>query len=109
MKEHFSEDEVVTTVSRLTRRKLTRFIDGDLIKPRQVQTGYVFGQIDIARLELLCDLSDDLGLDDYVLGIVISLLDQLHAARQDLITLARVIDTLPADLRVQITTAIKQG
>jgi chaperone modulatory protein CbpM len=43
----------------------------------------------IARLELLCDLSQDLDLDETGLGIVISLIDQLHAARQDLATLAR--------------------
>ena len=44
MKKHFSEDEVVTAVTRLTRRRLTQFIEVDLIRPHQAVSGYVFHQ-----------------------------------------------------------------
>jgi chaperone modulatory protein CbpM len=57
----------------------------------------------------LCDLSQDLDLEETALGIVISLIDQLHAARQDLAAIAQVIDALPVDLRSQIDTTLKQG
>ncbi|MDD8024708.1 MAG: chaperone modulator CbpM [Paracoccaceae bacterium] len=107
MTERFSEDEVVTTVGRLTRSQLVRFIESDLIKPQVDAGGYIFQRIDIARLELLCDLSQDLDLDETALGIVVSLLDQLHAARHDLATLAGAIDALPAELRSQIELALK--
>ncbi|MFC4215371.1 chaperone modulator CbpM [Pseudophaeobacter arcticus] len=109
MTDLFSEDEVVVTVTRLTRVQLARFIEGDFIKPQRHTDGYVFRPIDIARLELLCDLSQDLDLEETALGIVISLIDQLHAARQDLAAMAQVIDALPVDLRSQIDTTLKQG
>ncbi|MCZ4354563.1 chaperone modulator CbpM [Planktotalea arctica] len=109
MTDFFSEDEVVITVTRLTRVQLVRFIEGDFIKPQRHTDGYVFRPIDIARLELLCDLSQDLDLDETALGIVISLIDQLHAARQDLAAIAQVIDALPVDLRNRIDTTLKQG
>ena len=70
--------------------------------PSASEAGYVFRRVDIARLELLCDLSQDLELDETALGIVISLIDQLHAARQDLAALAGVIDALPEDLKARI-------
>ncbi|SLN24558.1 hypothetical protein PEL8287_01124 [Roseovarius litorisediminis] len=109
MTDRFSEDDVITTVTRLTRHQLVRFIEGELVKPQRDAGEYVFRRIDIARLEFLCDLSHDLELDEAALGIVISLVDQLHAARQDLNALARAIDILPPDLRASILAALKES
>lgn len=108
MTDRFSEDDVVTTVTRLTRRQLVRFIDGDLVKPQRATKGYVFRKIDIARLELLCDLSMDLDLDETALGIVISLIDQLHTARQDLVVMAQAVDKLPNELRASVMSSLGQ-
>ena len=108
MTDGFSEDEVVATVTRLTRRELVRFVEGDFVRPDRAAHGYVFRGIDIARLELLCDLSQDLEMDETGLGIVISLVDQLHAARQDIATMARAIDALPAELKAQLLDKMKR-
>lgn len=108
MTEFYSEDEVVVTVTRLTRSQLVRFIDAALVKPQRDTGGYIFRRIDIARLELLCDLSMDLDLDETALGIVISLLDQLHAARRDLAAMASAIDVLPPELRARISVALEK-
>lgn len=107
MTELLSEDEVIVRVTRLTRSQLVRFVGAALVKPQRDTGGYVFRQIDIARLELLCDLSVDLDLDETALGIVISLIDQLHAARQDLAAMARCIDLLPGDVQASIAVALK--
>lgn len=109
MTDKFSEDDVIITVTRLTRSQLIYFVEAQFVRPERSAAGYVFSPIDIARLELLCDLSMDLDLDETVLGIVISLIDQLHAARQDLVTVARVIDELPGDLRNRIASAINKN
>lgn len=109
MTDQFSEDDVITTVTRLTRSRLVRFIEFDLVRPQPAPRGYVFRRIDIARLELLCDLSDDLDLDETTMGIVVSLIDQLHAARLDAALMARAIDALPADLQSRISAAMKQA
>lgn len=109
MTDRFSEDDVVITVTRLTRSQLVRFIEGELVKPQRDADGYVYRRIDIARLELLCDLSQDLDLDETALGIVISLIDQLHAARQDLAVLAQAMDILPPELRASVVAALKQS
>lgn len=108
MTQFYSEDEVVVTVTRLTRSLLVRFVEAALVRPQRATGGYVFRQIDIARLELLCDLTVDLDLDEAALGIVISLLDQLHAARQDLAAMTGAITGLPEDLQVEIAAALKR-
>lgn len=107
MKDRFSEDEVVATVTRLTRRQLVRYVEVEFVKPQLAEHGYVFRRIDIARLELLCDLTEDLELDETALGVVISLIDQLHAVRQDMQTFARAIEALPADLRARVEAELK--
>jgi len=109
MTDGFSEDEVVANVTRLTRSELVRFVEGDFVRPVRAANGYVFRRIDIARLELLCDLSQDLEMDETGLGIVISLVDQLHAARQDLATMAQAIDGLPEDLKAQLLARLKRS
>lgn len=109
MTEFFSEDDVVAIVSRLTRSELVRFVEVSLVRPERGLGGHFFRRIDIARLELLCDLSHDLELDETALGIVISLIDQLHGARQDLLAVARAIHSLPADVQANIATALHGG
>ncbi|WP_340107434.1 hypothetical protein [Pikeienuella sp. HZG-20] len=107
MKDRFSEDEVITTVERLTRSQLVRFIEVEFVKPQKEGGGYVFRRIDIARLELLCDLSEDFEMDETALEVVISLIDQLHGARRDLLAMARAIDALPPDLRTRVEAALR--
>lgn len=102
MTDLYTEEDVIATVTRLTRTQLYHFVDSDLVQPRRDADGYVFRRIDIARLELLCDLSQDLDLDETALGIVISLIDQLHAARQELAAVAHAIDALPTDLQARL-------
>lgn len=108
MTDLFTEADVVATVTRLTRVQLYQFVQSDLVRPQRDASGYVFRRIDIARLELLCDLSQDLDLDETGLGIVISLVDQLHAARQELAAVARAIDALPADLQARLRAELKR-
>ena len=108
MTDRYSEDEVITTVTRLTRRQLVSFVESELVRPERGDAGYIFRRVDIARLELLCDLSHDLELDNTALEIVISLIDQLHAARQDLTAIARAIDKLPPELHSRVMMAMKQ-
>jgi chaperone modulatory protein CbpM len=109
MTERQTEDEIVATVTRLTRLQLWQFIEGDLVRPERRGGGYVLRRIDIARLELFCDLSQDLDLDDTALSIVISLIDQLHATRQELAAVAHAIDALPTDMQPWLTAELARG
>lgn len=59
-------------VSGLTRDRLADFLSTGVVLPLQDGLAPLFRQIDIARLRLLCELSDD--LDETALGIVISLI-----------------------------------
>ncbi len=109
MTELFTDDEVIMIVTRLNRQQLGRYVEADLVRPLSAEEGIFFRKVDIARLELLCDLAQDLDLDEGAVGIVISLVDQLHGARRELVMLTEVIQTLPTDLQSRIGAALQQA
>ncbi|MGB8623284.1 MAG: hypothetical protein WCD16_10735 [Paracoccaceae bacterium] len=109
MTDRFSEDEAIAAVARLTRTRLTSFVEAQVVTPAQSDAGPVFRRIDLARMELLCELSEEFDLDGDALGIVISLIDQLHAARRDLHALAEAVEAEPDDVRRRVATALQRA
>jgi len=111
MTDHLTEDEVLAALPGLTRARLVSFVTAEMVTPlRQERHGaaiLVYRQIDFARIQLLCDLTDYFDLDSTALGVVIGLIDQLHARRQDLLTLARAIADEPTDVRARIGASIR--
>lgn len=54
--------------------------------------GRVFDDVDLARIRLVRELRDDLGLDAEAIPVVLSLVDQLYGVRRELRALARAVD-----------------
>ncbi len=110
MTDHLTEDEVIATVPGLTRTRLVAFIETEVVVPlRRADnevTRLVFRQDDVARMQVLCDLAEDLDLDDAALPVVVALIDKLHAARQDLFAIARAVAAEPPDVRARIGSAV---
>lgn len=102
------EHDAIAAIPGLTHDRLMVLIAAEVVIPLQTDAGPGFRQIDIARLRLLCELSDDLDLDDDARGIVIALLDQLHDARNALRAIARALAAEPAELRARIGAALLQ-
>ena len=111
MTEHLTEDEVIAAVSGLTRPRLVVFIETEVVIPLRRADGavsvLVFRQIDVARMQVLCNLAEDLELDDSALAVVVALIDKLHAASQDLLAIARAVAAEPPDVRARIGAAIQ--
>lgn len=98
----YSETQVITAIGSLTRSRLTQFVSAEIVVPEQSSSGPRFGEIDLARIRLLCELCDDLDLDEESVPVIISLIDQLHAARSDLRDLLDALTLEPADVRERI-------
>lgn len=104
----YSEDEVVTTVHGLTRAKLTAYVEAEIVWPVQGEAGPVFRQVDVARLQLLRELSDEFEMSDDALAVVMGLIDQLHDLRADLRSLLRAIAEEPAEVRARLGRAVQR-
>lgn len=110
MTDHLTEDEILEAIPGLTRARLVTFIQTRMVTPlRREHQGtsiHLFRQVDCARVQLMCELTDDLELDEVALDVVIALIDQLHAARKDLLAITRALQAESPELRARIGAAI---
>ncbi len=109
MTDRYSEDEAIAAVARLTRRQLSAFIEAEIVMPLHTAAGPAFRQVDIARLELLCELGEAFSLDEEALSMVISLIDQLHTLRLELRRVVEAVEAEPEDVRKRIARALREA
>ena len=100
-------DALIVTMTNLDRADVERWIEQDWLRPTSRDGTWVFGEIDVARLTLIRDLRDDLGLHDEALPVVLRLLDQLYGERRRLRRLREAIErTVPPDLHGALLAAL---
>jgi chaperone modulatory protein CbpM len=67
--------------------ELEEWIARRWVRPVEDEAGVRFEEIDVARVRLIQVLRHEMELDDGAVPVVLSLLDQLHAARRELLAL----------------------
>ena len=70
--------------ARLDRRTLTVWIEEEWLVPSHDADELAFTDMDLARANLIHDLKDNMGVNHEGLGVVLHLLDQMHALRRAL-------------------------
>lgn len=93
---------------RIDHQTLENYISRQWLRPISVSTGWYFEDIDIARLELLCHLTQDININDEGMDVVLSLLDQLYSARGHVKKLHSAIAQQPLEVQTEIIMVIKQ-
>lgn len=109
MKRLYTRTETVSAVARLTETQLVAFIEADLVRPLHSEDGPKFRQMDIARLELLCELAESHALDEDALGLVMSLVDQLHGVRAELRALLDALEAADPDFCARVTRRVREA
>ena len=103
----FSFTQVIAAVPRLTEEELTQYIEASVVVPTLTATTQVFCHVDLARLELLCDLRDVFNLDADAVQMVVGLIDQLHDARTSLEAITAAVSAEPEEVRRRIGIAVQ--
>ena len=70
--------------ARLDRRTLAVWIEEEWLIPARTADELAFTDMDLARANLIHDLKHKMGVNDEGLGVVLHLLDQMHALRRAL-------------------------
>jgi chaperone modulatory protein CbpM len=76
--------------------------------PEGLQGGWLFDEVDDARVALIRELRVAFAVNDEALDIVLSLLDQLYAARRVLKNVEDAVDALPAPMREELRRRLRQ-
>ncbi|HZQ02193.1 MAG TPA: chaperone modulator CbpM [Reyranella sp.] len=92
----------------LTTVRVERWVARGLLRPLGGGDSWTFEQVDVARVRLLAELGDDMGLDDDTIEAVVSLIDQVHTLRDRLSLLARAVAEQPPATREAIAAAVRR-
>lgn len=96
-------ERITTLVIGLDLQDLGRWIADDWVRPEGSPGHYRFAEIDVARVRLILELRDGMGLDESAIPVVLSLLDQLYETRRGMRQLqAAITATLPPELHQQV-------
>lgn len=107
-RKHYTLNETLAALPDLTSDQLARYISAGVVLPVQSETGPLFRELDIARLHLVVDLAEGYHLDEDALGLVLSLVDQLHGLRGDMRAILDAVAREPAETRLRLKTAIRE-
>lgn len=106
MSKFFTEEQTLLRVTRLTRIRLTAYIEAEAVVPAQSDAGPVFAAADLARLDLLCDFAELYNMEPEALAVMISVIDRMHAARRDRRALLDAIRAEPPEVRARIAATL---
>jgi len=102
---NLKEREVVERLGTLTLTELRLWVSEGWVTP-QADRG--FAEIDVARIRLVCQLRQDMNLNEDAVPVVLSLLDQLHGLRSELRHLAKALEEQPEDVRRRVASAYRK-
>lgn len=102
MTRRYTEAELIDAIPPLTRERLLHYTRLRIVTPMQGQDAPAFREIDVTRVSLLCELTDDMDLNEDALVIVMSLLDQLHGTRARLDTVMHALSVEEHEVRHRI-------
>jgi chaperone modulatory protein CbpM len=103
-----SEEDLVSEVRVLSVQRLHKWIRLGWVKPERHEGAALFHEIDVARVRLLCDLEHELELDEDMVLLVLSLLDQIHGLRNELRSMATAIGEQTPEVRERIAGAYRR-
>lgn len=106
MSRHFTEAEVLEHLAVLTRPRLTAWVEARIVQPVQSDAGPLYREVDLARLQTLCDLAFELGTDEDHLAVMMDLIDRLHALTAQMDALMAALAAEPDEVRARIRSVI---
>lgn len=100
-----SEKDVVHEVEAITLRRLRLWVRKGWIMPVEGEQGPLFDATDVARVRLVCELKDELNINEDAMPVVLSLMDQVFSLRREMKALAQAVDRQSREVRRQIRDA----
>ena len=75
----------------LDQETLQLWVEEEWLIPGRSAHGFTYTEMDLARVNLIRDLKDNMGVNEEGLGVILHLLDQMHGLRR---TLAELLTTI---------------
>ena len=99
-------DELLRQVGGIERHELVRWIDNRWVLPTRGREGWLFSDLDIARVELIVEIRREFAIDEDTLPLVLGLMDQVYGLRRQLRRLCDALAGQPEEVRRAIERAL---
>jgi len=100
------EEVLDLMADQIDRTRLEDYIAREWVRPQPGHQDWYFEEIDIARLQLVCHLVQDIEVNDEGMDVVLSLLDQLYGLRTRMKHLTHAIAQQPERVQTEITLIV---
>ena len=106
--------ELLRLHARLNAVHIEQWIARGLLRPQTTEAAerplneIEFGTIDVARVHLLYELTEDLQFDEDALETVVGLIDQLHGLRRKLDALSRAVAAQPDEVQRAVARTLRE-
>lgn len=103
-------DDVLTEMDRfIDQRALEDFIARGWVRPVRDETDYIFDDMDIARIHLVCELHIEMKFEFDAVDIILSLMDQLYESRSRLDKIAKALETQPNEVQKAVLDCLTKN
>jgi chaperone modulatory protein CbpM len=99
-------DELLRRVHGLERREVVRWVENLWVVPERHDGGWMFRDVDIARVELIQEIRHEFAIDDEAVPLVLDLLDQVYGLRRQLRRLCDALAAQPEEVQQRIRAAL---
>jgi chaperone modulatory protein CbpM len=103
-------DNVLSEMDRfIDQGALEDFIARGWVCPMRDEADYVFAEIDVARIRLICELHIEMKFEFDAIDLILSLMDQLYESRSRFDRLVKALETQPDSVLSTIIDALEKA
>lgn len=99
--------DVIARVAGVTAERLENWVAQGWVDPARGENGFEFEEIDVARVDLIRQLRDELAIDRESIPVVLSLMDQVYSLRSELRCVLRALEEQPGEVRERIVASLR--
>ena len=100
--------DVLRRIGGLEEAELVAWIERRWVRPERAAEGYLFRDVDLARVQLIVEIRRECAVDDEALELVLSLLDQIYRLRRQLKALSGAIVSQPTEVQERILAVLSE-
>lgn len=102
-------DDVINEVNIIDCHALEDFIARGWVKPLRDEKDYIFDDIDVARIRLVCELHIEMKFEIDAVDLILSLMDQLYESRTRFEQLVKILESQPEDVYSALIGNIRES
>ena len=97
-----TETEILTIVKSVSSRQLRLWVSQEWVRPARSDEALAFNNADLARIQMLDMLHNQLELGDEAIPVILSLIDQIHGLREQMRIVSEAIAEQPERVQIEI-------